>query len=325
MKIKAGIHEIGDGCKAFIIAEVGSNFVTFEDCKESISAAKQVGADAVKFQLYDHEALYGLPGQLKGQLDPAWLPYLSHKAKAVGIEFMCSAFSPDQAEAVNPYVNIHKVASAELTHVRILEKLRSFGKPVFLSTGASGARDISMALDRLKPTPTVLMYCIASYPANQIQLSTIAQLRQTFGGLVGYSDHSTDVLQIPKWAVHLYKSCVIEKHVTFIEADTPDRPHSLTASQFKAMVESIREPDKLGAIGSTSEEEDMLLRHNRRLIATRDIGVGETLKEGVNFGIFRSLHNDTKALSPWVINEVNGKRVLNHLKAGEGIGPRDIG
>jgi N,N'-diacetyllegionaminate synthase len=341
MKLKIGKHEVGDGCKPFIIAEVGSNWKSFDDCKHSISMAKQCGADAVKFQAFDFKSLYGMPlievistrsaeefptqfeTRGPGALPINWLPKLKEKADACGIEFMCSAFSPELVEAVDPFVNVHKVASAELTHVRILEKLRTLGKPVILSTGASGIQDIQNALKALGSTPVILMYCVSAYPAQEVMLETIEKLKAQFNLLVGYSDHSSDVLHIPVESVRKYGACVLEKHFTAFDFDTPDRPHSLMVDQFKRMV--LRIDGKLNpAIGASLEEQAMLKKHNRRLIATRDIAQNEMLNEGVNFGIYRSLREDTHALSPWCIDQVNGKSALKSIQAGEGIGPGDV-
>lgn len=329
---------IGPDAAPFIIAEVGSNWRNLDDCRHSIAMAKAAGADAVKLQLFDHKALYGLtPEQVNGDgpfnfystvgayaLPPEWLPHLKEKADKVGIEFMCSAFSPELVAIVDPFVNLHKVASAEMSHVRMLEKLKQIGKPVILSTGASGKEDISMATKTLGDTPTILLYCVAAYPAREINLSTLAELRMVFGRPVGFSDHSTDVGVIPARAVEL-GAVVLEKHFTDIpEVDTPDRPHSLTVDEFKRMVEIIRNgPEK--RIGYTREENPMVLRHNRRLLATKDITPGVTLVEGENFGIYRSLQDDAKGLTPFAVNHVNGKRAAVHLKAGEGIGPKDFG
>ncbi len=69
----------------FIIAEVGSNWNNLEDCLESIQCAKVCGADAVKFQAYTGEALYGTPQVVSNQLPLEWLPKLKEKADAAGI------------------------------------------------------------------------------------------------------------------------------------------------------------------------------------------------------------------------------------------------
>ncbi len=350
---------IGDNQPPFIIAEVGSNWTTLEDCLNSIVLAKECGADAVKFQLYDFESLYGIhsleqlesiaDGELiPGQLPLDWLPNLKAKADSVGIEFMCSAFSPELIEAVDPYVNIHKVASAELTHVRMLQKLRGLGKPVILSTGASGSGDIKQAafllvqpgltgitgkMEDCPGVPVVLMYCVAAYPARSVDLYQIHTLRELFGTVVGYSDHSIDVETIPVLA-QSHGAFVIEKHVNFVEATSPDAPHSLSADEFKRMVFTLRNY-KYKSINTppgmhpkwnapTKEEQPMILRHNRRLIATQYIAEGATLKEGVNFGIFRSLKDDTHAFSPWVIGKVEMKQAKRGIKVGDGIGPGDV-
>jgi N,N'-diacetyllegionaminate synthase len=150
-----------------IIAEIGSNWHSLDDCLSSIALAKNCGADAVKFQAYSHDALYGyrlsraelyhdedantltaraVDIPLAGTLPLDWLPTLKAKADSVGVEFMCSAFSVPLLNEVDKFVATHKVASAELTHIRMLERLREIGKPVILSTGASSMNDISIAL-----------------------------------------------------------------------------------------------------------------------------------------------------------------------------------
>jgi N,N'-diacetyllegionaminate synthase len=338
----------------FVIAEVGSNWSSFEEAMNSVSIAAAVGADAVKFQLYTEEALYGvsidplahwrkglgdtremiqMPKAPRDPNKPAapgvlsidWLPKLKEKADACGIEFMCSAFSPELVVAVDPYVQIHKVASAELTHLRILERLRSIRKPVLLSTGASGLGDIARALQILEATPVTLLYCVAAYPARSVRLELIPMLAREFGKPVGFSDHTTDITSLPTAAVK-YGACVIEKHFTaFPELSSPDREHSLTPDEFKLMVQVLRGDEAANAhFGPVREEIPMLLRHNRRLIATRDISSGETFQEGVNFGIYRSLKDDQRGLHPFVIDRILGRKATKEIHAGDGIGPGDF-
>lgn len=346
-------RSIGPGHPTYIIAEVGSNWHTLEDCLDSIVQAKNAGADAVKFQAFTSDALHGLesvsqlvdgelvlhyrkienevkwrireddrPVAYGYKLPIGWLHILKEKADACSIDFMCTAFSPDLYDAVNPFVDIHKVASAECTHIRILQKLRSFSKPVVLSTGAHNLGDVDIAVKILGDTPKVLLYCVASYPANEVNLSHMDALR-TFSPLVGYSDHTTDVLCIPKLAAK-EGACVIEKHFTAIpETETPDRPHSLDPSQFKRMVESIRGTYRM-PFGASTVERGMLLRHNRRLIAIRDIKPGDQLVENENVGIYRSLKDDTHALPPFLIDYVNGKIAKRAIETGSGIGPGDV-
>lgn len=298
-----------------IISEIGSNWKTLNDCINSIVLSKACSADAVKFQAYTPEALYGINPRsvestyfdkkwvLQGQLNIDWLPQLSAKAKSVGIDLMCSAFSPELAEAVDPFVTTHKIASAELTHVRLLEKINSFKKPVILSTGASGERDIDLALTALKDCDVTLLYCVSAYPARFVNFAKMDKLKR-YGRKVGFSDHTTDVLNIPRLAQDR-GAVVLEKHVNLCGVtDTPDAPHSLSLDEFKYMVQSLRNGN---APLELNEENPMILRHNRRLIVTAEIKAGEKFDETKNFGIFRALRDMPEALSPWLINSINGQ------------------
>jgi len=315
-----------------VIAEVGSNWSTFEDAKDSIPMAKACGADAVKFQLFDDLDLYGRPPLNEDEtnitgmyswLDEDWLPKLKEKADACGIEFMCTAFSPEGYDLVNPLVKRHKIASAELTHKRILQKVNSFKKPVILSTGAATEGDIRTALELLCDCPVTLLYCVAAYPAGIVDLGVMLKLRATFDTPVGFSDHTTDWLSAPQSAVG-YGATVIEKHFKIRDNPAwPDNGHALLPDQFKAMIRVINGKHE-SVIGPSAEEKDMVTQHRRRLVATKDIQVGELFKEGANFGIYRSLIPDTKALSGFAVDFVNGKSAKKAIKAGQGVGPDEV-
>lgn len=314
----------------FIIGEVGSNWRTFEDAKDSIALAKSCGADAVKFQAFTGEALYGGEGSMVNELPLEWLPKLKEKADACKIEFMCTAFSPELVAAVDPFISRHKVASSDLTWPQLLDAVVKTGKPIILSTGASSRGDIEQALNHLGPARerTTLLYCVAAYPARMIDLRKIDLMREAFGLPVGFSDHSIDIYGLPVEACEAHGAVVLEKHFTARpELQSPDRGHSLTADEFKLMVDHIRgkrEP----VIAPSQEERDMILRHNRRLIVTQDVADGEQLVYGRNYGAYRALKDDDKGLSPFFWNHPKGpegKRTTKALGRGESIGPGDFG
>ena len=294
----------------------------------------------MKFQLFSPSALYGFEGGTDAYSLPLdWLPKLKEKAKACGIEFMCTAFSPELVKAVDPFVEVHKVASSDLSYPQLLQAIKATKKPVILSTGASNEGDIRTALAEFqywfdpddedyvadpKCPLIVLMYCVSAYPAKTIDLRVPELIAKQIHQNVGFSDHTTDIIWAPTYAA-LAGAVAIEKHFTaFPELDTPDRPHSLTPDEFKTMVDYIRGVRK-PVIGPTPEERDMLLRFNRRLIATKDIAAGGPLVYGETFGAYRSLKDDTRGLSPFAWQQVEGKRATKAIARGDGIGPGDFG
>lgn len=313
----------------FVIAEVGSNWDTFDDCLESISEAKKAGANAVKFQMFDLKTLYGFHPkrkvkrrnffgfertyeepreELHGGIHKTWVEPLFEKCRGLGIEFMCTPFSVEDAEFLNPYVNYHKIASSDLDFKQLFEAMVRFQKPVFFSTGGHDLAAIQRALTLLGSVPSVIMYCVSAYPARAVQLQNIQKLKDRFKNFVGYSDHTTQVLDIPLLAAD-YGAVVIEKHFKIRDMTTPDNPHSLNPEEFSLMVSNIRGKHPI-ALGSY-EEKDMYLKHNRRLVAIQNIKKGDKLLLDVNFGAFRSLKPVHIGLNGWLAEDVNG-RISNH-------------
>lgn len=222
-----------------VIAEIGSNWKTHEDCRKSIQMAKLCGADIVKFQSFTAKDLHGV--ESSRELSPA-LTCLKDIADEFDIEFMCTAFSCEGYSFINPLVRRHKVASAEITAIDLLETVNSFKKPVLLSTGGATLAEIETAVAKLKDCPVTILYCVTDYPARIVDFRHLEILKEHFGGgySYGYSDHSSDVLNIPILA-RKHGSVILEKHVNFTDhTDTPDAPHSLNTEEFAMMVKHLK-------------------------------------------------------------------------------------
>lgn len=307
----------------FIIAEIGSNWSTFEDCKSSIAHAKAAGADAIKFQLFSSHELYGSDIRpLSTCLPREWVPKLWELARASEIEFMCTPFSPDGIEFLDPFVARHKIASSDLCHTEMLIAAAKTEKPIILSTGGHGIKDVEYALDVLQGYKQItLLYCESNYPAYHTDLRKLDLLRVQCYPL-GLSDHSREITSIPLSAKEA--GCtVLEKHVNFVGVSGPDAPHSLSGTEFKDMVRALRgEKETLDLL--SPYESDMVTMHNRRCIATKDIRAGEKLYYDGNFGLYRSTKHDTTALHPALAAGINGKISKIDIKKGDGIGPHTL-
>lgn len=300
-----------------IIAEVGSNWEVLEDCVFSIKKAKESGADAVKFQYFNAKELYGpKAASVYHEMPDTWLPILKDYADKNYIEFMCTAFSPEGYREVDPFVNVHKIASSEMNHPGILQTVKQMGKPAIVSTAGFLKNEIHQAVVRLKDIPVTVLYCVGDYPAKLVDFRHLEALRDYMGPgyAIGYSDHSNDVMNIPRLAKQ-HGATVIEKHVDFIGLDTPDSPHSLNQDEFRLMCLNLRSevsPDETWLYSNNK----MRSQYHRRLVTTKPVKPLETFGLGRNVEVYRGTYECAKAISPFDSHLVEGKRCKRAVNEG---------
>lgn len=344
-----------DSDKIFVIAEAGSNWKagTREEDKargfKMIEAAKEAGADAIKFQTFRAEEVYvsnagqsdylhyqGIAEDIftlfqRLEMPDKLIPLLASHCQEIGIEFMSSVFSIDDFEKINPFVKRHKIASYEISHLRLLEKIAKSGKPLILSTGASSLEDIDWAVDvfyRSGGTHLTLLQCTAQYPAapEAMHLKTIPSLRARYLVPIGLSDHSLDPIVAPLGAVSLGAK-VVEKHFTLDRSfEGPDHRFAVTPEELKTMVASLRTLEKMGGTPLKeiySEETELYHFARRGIQAIRDIEAGETFKEGYNIAVLRPGKKNLGVHPKW-LEEIQGKRSTRRITKGCGITQDDI-
>lgn len=339
----------------FVVGDAGSNWRAGElggdeeRAHKLIDAAADAGCDGVKFQVFRARTIYA-PGagqsdyladagisediiEILGDLE---MPYemlrgLAAHARERAIEFMATPFSVADARAVDPHVNVHKVASYELNHRRLLEFLAATGKPLIISTGAGTYADIQRALDLLRAAsdaPLALLQCTAAYPAppEAMNLLAIPKLAEMFGVASGLSDHSADPVAAPAAAVALGAK-VVEKHFTLDRGlPGPDHSFAVEPPELEAMVRAIRSVEEMRGSGEKevqAAEEELFHYSLRGIQATRDVAAGGVLREGENVDILRPGKN-TKGLNPFRIDDVNGRRATRNIPAGDGIQEGDF-
>jgi N,N'-diacetyllegionaminate synthase len=257
--------------KIFIIAEAGVNHNgSLKKALKLIDAAAAAGANAIKFQTFNAENLvtdyapkaeYQKYKSLKKETQFQMLKKLEftkamHKAcfkkcKKKKIIFISSAFDIESLNYLKKFkLSYFKVPSGEITNIPYLEVLGKFRKKIILSTGMSSIIEIKNAVKILitngtKKNNITLMQCTSAYPApyDEINLNTIATLRNVFKLNIGFSDHSLG-MQASIAAVALGAK-VIEKHLTLSKKlKGPDHRASLDPKEFKFMAQSIRIVEK---------------------------------------------------------------------------------
>ena len=261
-----------DTNKTFIIAEAGVNHNgSLKKALKLIDMAASAGANAIKFQTFKAENLatdyapkaeYQKYKSLKKETQFQMLKKLEFteamhnacfkKCKKKKIIFISSAFDMESLNYLKKFkLRYFKVPSGEITNIPYLEVLGKFKKKVILSTGMSNINEIKKAIQTLvlngtKKNNITLMQCTSAYPApyDEINLNTIATLRNTFKLNIGFSDHSLGI-QAGIAAVALGAK-VIEKHITLSKKlKGPDHRASLNPQEFKFMAQSIRIVEKI--------------------------------------------------------------------------------
>lgn len=334
----------------FVIAEAGSNWKcgTFEEdlnqAKQLIQAAAKSGADAIKFQTYrpetiyvpkagksDYLSKYGINQDINKIFEYLSMPYemipeLANYAKKHNIIFMSTPFSVQDAIEVDQHVSIHKIASFEINHVRLLEFLAKTRKPIFISTGASTYDEIDFAVEKVKKNGNNnirLLQCTSKYPCptEALNLSTIPEMKLRYKLPVGLSDHSIDPIIAPIAAVAL-GACAIEKHFTLDrQLPGPDHPFALIPNELELMINYIRKTES--AKGSGKKEilkDEIELRRfaTRSIQAIRPISKGDILLEGVNFDILRPGKRN-RGIEARFLELLNNRKAKTNIKVGDGI------
>ncbi len=343
------------GRSVFVIAEAGSNWRMGTPDRDRqmaralVQVAVEAGADAVKFQTYrardtyvvdagasDYLADLGIHRSINEIFIDLEMPYdlvgeIAAHCEQVGIEFMSTPFSVADAEAVDPYVRRHKVASYEINHVRLLQWLAATGKPLIISTGAAAEDDIEFCLTTVREAGArdiTLLQCTSSYPAppDSLNLTVIPHLSQRFGVPAGFSDHSRDPIVGPVAAVAL-GATVIEKHFTLDNRlPGPDHPFAVEPEELAAMVRSIRDAEQARGDGvkTVGSHEAELRRFAVRTIqATRNLAPGDPLVEGDNIDVLRPGKRSV-GMHPRHLEALRGRHAARNIVAGEGICPDDV-
>ena len=306
MKLKIGDKLIGEEEPCFIIAEAGVNHNgSVELAKKLIDAAKDAGADAVKFQTFKAENVVVKDAQKaeyqkettgegsqyemikKLELTEEGFRELADYAEKKDIMFLSSPFDKESVDLLYELdVPAFKVGSGEITNFPLLRYIAKKRKPIILSTGMSTLGEIEEALDVIRSEGVediILLHCVSNYPARieDVNLRAIETLKQAFKLPVGFSDHTLGII-VPIAAVAL-GACVIEKHFTLDRnLPGPDHRASLEPDELKEMVKAIREVEK--ALGNgikkpTKEEKEIKKVARKSIVAKVDIPEGAIITE----------------------------------------------
>ena len=238
-----------------IIAEIGSNWIKYKEREKNIELAlrqidkaAECGADYVKFQSYQFEDLYGFKKPDNSTFKDIYISLIELEVLAdycvkTKIKFMCTAFRKYDYERINPFVELHKIASCESTDLDLIEAVLAFNKPVVISTGGL----LAVEIDKIKGVcdtkreNVILADCVIKYPADgtDYSLIQIAEWRREGYG-AALSDHTLSYHTA--LAAKGLGATVFEKHVDFYlsEGKTVDSCVSIGLKEFRQYINILK-------------------------------------------------------------------------------------
>jgi len=248
-------------CK--IVADIGINHNGDVDlAKQMICMAKQAGCDYVKFQKRTVGLVY-TQEELDKPRESPWGTTNRHQkeglefteAEYVDIDAFCNSIqipwfaSPWDRVSVEfltqfepPYI---KVASAMLTNIEVLEKIRETGIPVILSTGMSLQHELDQALEYLGGQVEYILACTSTYPTatHEMNLRFITTLKKQYPHWkIGFSNHHPGVFHMASTVV--LGAEMIEFHITpgrsFYGSD---QAASIEAEGVRKLVKYVRDTE----------------------------------------------------------------------------------
>lgn len=174
--------------KVFVIAEAGINHNgELKLAKKLVDAAKDAGADCIKFQTFisknlttknaskaeyqkqtkSEESQYDMLKRYELSFDE--FSELSRYCQDKNIEFLSTAFDFESIEFLKSLdMKRWKIPSGEITNLPYLIKIAKLNKPVILSTGMSTMDEIKKAVSVLRENGTgeiTVLHCTTEYPA----------------------------------------------------------------------------------------------------------------------------------------------------------------
>ena len=218
---------------ALIVAEVGVNFENMREAEMMIGQAAHMGADAVKFQVYNEEIIKDNPKYeqlMKIMLDKEKLQHLKSVADDVGIEFFATPMFIEAVDWLNDIgVDRFKIRFDDRCNRKLISKALSTGKQVIVSC------DFVNPNNRIWATydNVCLMYCIPKYPPD------VVAMPQIFNVFEGYSNHLP--LVSPPLLAAARGAKIVEVHVKQGGTTPLDDAVSITFNELAELTRLVRE------------------------------------------------------------------------------------
>jgi N-acetylneuraminate synthase len=334
-----------DTGRCLIIGEVGmAHDGSLGLAHAFIDAIADAGADAVKFQTHvaaaestpsepfrvpfsrQDASRYGYWERL--EFTPEQWAGLAEHALARHVLFISSPFSIEAVDLLEQIgMPAWKVASGEVGHAALLDRLIATGIPVILSSGMSDLAELDRAVERVRSggSQVAVLQCTTAYPCppEKVGLNMMEVLRQRYGCPVGLSDHSGTIY--PGLAAATLSADVLEVHATFDRRlFGPDVPASVTMEELRQLVDGVRFIERMRAHPIDKDTMSLEMQPLRDLF-TRSLAARVPLPAGT---LLAAEHLAAKkpgtGMSPDRLVDVVGRRLRRAVETNQLLVPEDI-
>lgn len=329
---------LGEREKSFLIAELSANHDRDLDLAlKLVDIAADSGWDCIKFQTYNADSLTVPSSHSSMKIDKVWGTdnlYDLYNSAGMPMEFHAPLFEKARDRGLIPFTSIYdprdldfveglgcavyKIASFEMTFDDLLIAVAGTGKPIIMSTGMANLAEVDHAmevLDKHGAGPVVLLHCVSSYPApvEEVNLASMATLRDRFGRHVGFSDHTIGP-QVALTAAAM-GAVAIEKHFTDdMTRPGPDHRFSATPDVLREIADGVRlvhTAQGSPAKDTAAAEAGNRAAFRRSAFALRDLKAGERLTPA-DYRFVRPNAGVPVSDAPALIDRVLARDVARH-------------
>lgn len=329
-------NELFETDSVYVIAEIGNNHNgSLHLAKRLVDASVTAGADAVKFQIRNMEALYRRrPDTNSEDLGVEYIQDLLARVELTldqhrelrdycrerEIDYVCTPWDLPSVDVLGTFdVAAVKIASVDLCNPELIGYAAKLGKPMILSTGMSTESEIVSAVEQMEGlgVPYAMLHCNSTYPAPErdIQLGYIKRLQQLHPH-VGYSGHERGIA-ISLAAVAL-GARIVERHITFDRGmEGSDHLASLEPDEFGDLVAGIRQLELAlpwRDLGRRISQGERLNRENlgKSLVASCEVAQGTVLTKQM-----LQIASPGQGLAPYRLDELLGRAAVRSLADGD--------
>lgn len=290
---------IGAGAPMRVIAEIGLNHNGRPELAHRlVDGCADAGVWAIKLQVFDAEQLLTRDAPAPAHVQAATLQEFFRQyeldrdacraivthARARGLAVLATAFDDDAVALLDALdIDAFKIASGDLTHAALIDRVARTGRPLVLSTGMSTEAEVWNAVDWAvasgAPTLAVL-HCVSAYPTpdDQQNLRAIGTLAREYRLPVGLSDHGMGAdAALLAFAMG---ATMYERHVHLPGTDALDAAVSSTPDELASLVTQLaRAHAAMGNGRRTPREAERanIVPSRRGLYARRAIAEGEVI------------------------------------------------